>query len=190
MAPRPGLNRTIIAQAAGELADQIGLEQLTLSLVANHLGVRSPSLYNHIEGLSGLRRELSLLGLNELDRRLQRAALGKAGDEAIRAMLHAYRAFAKERPGVYNATLQVPAEADEPLKSAAQAMIDTVLTVLEPYQLKPEDAIHIVRGFRAIGHGFATLEIANAFGMPVEQDESYQRLVTTFLLGLNRRREA
>lgn len=183
MASRPGLSRSIIVQAAGELADRIGLDKLTLSEVAKHLGVRTPSLYNHIDGMDGLRRELSLLGLQELDRRLQRAALGKAGDQAISAMLQAYRAFAKERPGVYATTL-APAKDDELLRSASDAIIDTVLTVLEPYQLHPDVAIHIVRGFRAIGHGFATLEVANGFGMPFEVEESYERLIATFLLGL------
>ncbi|GMA62675.1 TetR/AcrR family transcriptional regulator [Alicyclobacillus fastidiosus] len=158
MASRPGVNRTIIAQTAGELADQIGLEKLTLSLVASHLGVRTPSLYNHIEGLDDLRRELSLHGMQELDRRLQRAALGKAGDQAVCAMLQAYRAFAKERPGVYASTLHAPGNDDEPLRSASQAIIDTVLTVLKPYNLNPDDAIHIVRGFVQLVMGLRHLK--------------------------------
>ncbi|WAH36241.1 TetR/AcrR family transcriptional regulator [Alicyclobacillus dauci] len=186
MASRPGLNKMIIVNAAGELADEIGLDKLTLSLVADRLGVRTPSLYNHIEGLDGLKRELSLLGLHELDRCMQRAAIGKAGHDAIASMLHAYRAFAKERPGVYESTLRAPAPDDLEVESASKAIIDTVLTVLKPYQLKSDDAIHVVRAFRAIGHGFATLEGAGAFGIPLEHDESYQRLISTFLSGLDR----
>ena len=162
----------------------MGLDKLTLSAVADHLGVRTPSLYNHIEGLDGLRRELSLLGMYELDRRLQRAALGKSGNDALDAMLHAYRAFAKERPGVYAATLHVPAPNDLQVQSASQAIIETVLTVLEPYKLNHDDAIHVVRGFRAIGHGFATLEAVGAFGIALEADDSYQRSISTFLQGL------
>lgn len=185
MASRPGLNRAIIAQAAGELADQIGLDKLTLSAVALHLGVRTPSLYNHVEGLEGLRRELSLLGMIELDRRLRRAALGKSCDDALDSMLHAYRAFAKERPGVYESTLHAPVPDDLQIQVASQAIVDTVLTVLEPYKLNHDDAIHVVRGFRAIGHGFATLEAAGAFGIDLETDDSYRRLISAFLRGLD-----
>ncbi len=189
MAARPGLNRVIIVRAAGELADKFGLDKLTLSAVAEFLCVRTPSLYNHIEGLDGLRNELSLLGMRELDSRLQRAALGKAEDDAIVSMLHAYRAFAKERPGVYESTLHVPAQDNMQIESASKSIIDTVLTVLTPYKLSPEDAIHVVRGFRAIGHGFATLEAAHAFGTSLEPDESYQQLISTFLLGLKTLKE-
>lgn len=187
MAKRPGLDKAIIAQAAGEVADQIGFDDLTLSGVADQLGVRTPSLYNHIEGLDGLRRELSLLGMNELNRRLQRAALGKSKDEALTSMLQAYRVFAKGRPGVYVATLHSPEIDDLQIQSASQAIIDTVLMVLEPYKLNYDEAMHVIRGFRTIGHGFASLEVAGAFGMDLAVDESYQRLITAFLRGLDSR---
>lgn len=185
MVKRPGLDKAIIAQAAGELVDQIGLDNLTLSGVADHLGVRTPSLYNHIEGLDGLRRELSLLGMNELNRRLQRAALGKSKDEAMESMLQAYRVFAKERPGVYAATLRAPGTDDLQVQAASQAIMDTVLLVLEGYKLSYDEAVHVIRGFRTIGHGFVSLEVAGAFGIDLDTDESYERLITSFLRGLN-----
>lgn len=184
MVSRPGLTRTAIVEDAGKLADEIGLEKLTLSGVASRLGVRTPSLYNHIDGLDGLRRELSVFGIRELDRRLQRAALGKATDDALASMLYAYRAFAKERPGVYAATLRAPQPGDSQVQAASQAIVDTVLTVLAAYALSPEDAIHGVRGFRALGHGFTSLEASGAFGMALDTEDSYQKLITTFLRGL------
>jgi AcrR family transcriptional regulator len=184
VAKRPGLDRSIIAQAAAELADEIGFDKLTLSGVAEHLGVRTPSLYNHVEGLDGLRRELFLLGVNELNMRLQRAALGKSKDEALSSMLMAYRVFAKERPGVYAATIHLPATDDLRIQSASKVIIDALLTVLEPYQLTYDEAIHAIRAFRTIGHGFTSLEVAGAFEMEQETDESYRRLITAFLRGL------
>lgn len=183
MIKRPGLDKAVIAQAAGQLADEIGFGELTLSRVAVHLSVRTPSLYNHIEGLEGLRRELSLLGMNELNRGLQRAAIGKSKHEALASMLQAYRVYAKERPGVYAATLRAPEQDDLQVQSAAQAIVDTVLTVLEPYELGYDEAMHVIRGFRAIAHGFASLEVAGAFGIDLETDESYQQLVSAFLRG-------
>lgn len=185
MGKRPGLSKSVVTQAAGELADQIGLDGLTLSGVADHLGVRTPSLYNHVEGLDGLRRELSLFGMNDLNTRLQRAALGKSKDEALASMLQAYRAFAKERPGVYAATVRAPQQDDVQIQSAAEGILNTVMTVLEPYNLNHDQAVHVVRGFRTIGHGFASLEAAGAFGMNLETDESYRRLIDAFLRGMN-----
>ena len=54
-------------EAAAALADEGGAgEELSLARLAERLGVRKPSLYNHVEGLSGLRRELALMALREL----------------------------------------------------------------------------------------------------------------------------
>ncbi|MHB1627949.1 MAG: TetR/AcrR family transcriptional regulator [Bacilli bacterium] len=108
MPSRPGLDRASIVEAAGNLADEAGLDRLTLSGLAGRLGVRTPSLYNHIDGLDGLRHELALSGIQELNRHLERAAIGKESDKALESMLCAYRTFAHERPGVYGAILRAP----------------------------------------------------------------------------------
>lgn len=45
--PRAGLDQQILLQAAAEIADQHGLDEMTLAMLANKLGIRTPSLYNH-----------------------------------------------------------------------------------------------------------------------------------------------
>lgn len=44
--------------------------------------------------------------------------------------------------------------------------------------------IHAVRGLRSIVHGFATLEAGGGFGMPLDRDESFLRLLRAYLAGL------
>ena len=84
--PRAGLSRAAVVEAAGALADEGGLENLSLVDLAGRLGIRKPSLYNHVAGIGDLRRELALAGLQELGRSLSRAAAGKAGRRgALRA---------------------------------------------------------------------------------------------------------
>ena len=56
--PRRGLDRARVVAAAGDIADAEGLEAVTLARVAQQLGVRSPSLYNHVAGRDGLLRAL------------------------------------------------------------------------------------------------------------------------------------
>jgi AcrR family transcriptional regulator len=179
-----GLDRAQVVAAGAELADRHGLAALTLAQVAAALGVRLPSLYNHVEGLPGLRRELALLAGRELEARLSRAALGKAGDAAMLALAEAYRAYVLEHPGRYAAIIRAPAPDDQDLQAVAQAIIAVLLAVLEPYELGEVDALHAVRGLRAIAHGFATLEAGGGFGLPLDRDESYRRLVRAFLVGL------
>ena len=47
-----------------------------------------------------------------------------------------------------------------------------------------DDALHAVRALRATVHGFATLEIAGGFGLPLDCDESFRRLVQVLILGM------
>ena len=184
MARSVGIDRERVVAVAAELADEVGLDQLTLAQVAARLGVRLPSLYNHVEGLPGLRRELALRGLRQLLERLGGAAIGKSGDAAMLAVGQAYRRFVLEHPGVYAATVRAPAPDDREVQQVSAAIVGVVLAVLEPYGLAEDAAIHAVRGLRSIAHGFATLELAGGFGIPLARDESYLRLLRAYVAGL------
>jgi hypothetical protein len=52
--------------------------------------------------------------------------------------------------------------------------------------LHGQDAIHAVRAFRSLVHGFATLEVAGGFGLPEDCDESFRRLVEALIAGLQK----
>ena len=75
--------------------------------------VRTPALYHYFAGLAGLRRALVLLGLQEVEARVGRAVMGKAGDDAVLALAHALRDFANERPGLYEAASRAPDPEDQ-----------------------------------------------------------------------------
>ena len=57
MARRIKIDLSIILQMATELVDEHGLDQLSIGLLAEKLGVRPPSLYNHLESLKELRQK-------------------------------------------------------------------------------------------------------------------------------------
>ncbi len=187
MPPKAGLDHTAVVQAAATLADTAGISQLTLAELATRLGVRTPSLYNHVAGLPGLRRDLALLGTRELAARLGRAAIGKSGDAAVQALCQTYRAFVNERPGLYAATVRSALLTDQPdpeMNAAQQDAVDVVLMVLSAYDLSGADAIHAARGLRSVVHGFATLEASDGFGIPLDLDASFQRLVQIYIAGM------
>lgn len=180
------LNRATVVQAAVALIDTVGLEQITLANLAERLEIRTPSLYNHIHGIEGLRRELALLSMHELATRMGQVVMGKAGDDAIFAFAHAYRAFAKEHPGLYATTQRAPAFDDTELQKAAQEVIDVLLKVLSAYNLQADDALHAIRLLRSTIHGFTMLEITGGFGLPLELDETFRRLIAMFLASIKR----
>jgi len=183
--PRAGLSAASVVGAAAELADAEGLERLTLARIAASVGVRTPSLYNHVGGLDDVRRRVALVALRELGERLRDAAVGRAGEDALISMAHAYRAYALAHPGRYAAAQRAPATADEELTAAARGAVDVLLAILRGYGLGADDAIHAARGVRSALHGFVSLEAAGGFGIPIDLDESFDRMVAALARGLS-----
>jgi AcrR family transcriptional regulator len=186
MSHRVGLDAATVVEAAARLVDEEGIEQLTLSHLAERLGIRTPSLYNHITSLSGLKHDLTLYCLRDLLNRLLRATSGKSRAEAIVALADTYRAYGRETPGRYAFSLQAPDPGDQEVLVIAQQLVDVVRAVLAPYALGEEEAIHAIRSLRSIVQGFISLEIAGGFGMPVDLDASFHWLINLFIAGLSR----
>ncbi|HQA67206.1 MAG TPA: TetR-like C-terminal domain-containing protein [Aggregatilineales bacterium] len=185
MAKRRWLTREIVVERAAQMADKAGaLDEVTLTVLAADLGVRTPSLYNHVEGLEDLHQALAMYGLRQLIERLRAAAAGLAGREALVAMADAYRRFAREHPGIYPLTLRAPDPGEEALAALGDELLHMLLLVLASVGLHGDDALHAVRGFRALLHGFATLEAAEGFKLSLDRDESFRRALAAYLDGL------
>jgi AcrR family transcriptional regulator len=185
MSHRVGLDRASVVEAAVKLIDEEGIEQLSLGRLAERLGVRTPSLYNHVAGLPGLKHDLTLYCLHDLLDLILRSTVGKSRAEAIFALADAYRAYAREAPGRYALTVQAPDPGDQEVQALAQQLVDVVRAVLAPYRLSEEVAIHAIRGLRSIVHGFISLEVAGGFAMPVDLDASFHWLINLFITGLS-----
>lgn len=185
MSPRIGLHTHTVLQAAAEIADTRGLDEVTLAALAQKLDIRSPSLYNHINGLPGLRSKLAVYGLEQLLSVMNRAAVGVSGDEAVRAISEAYVAFVRMHPGLYDATLRAPDPESADWQRVGSDIVDLVLRVLQAYDLDGDAALHAVRGLRSLLHGFASLEQGGGFGLPLDLDVSFRLLIDTFLAGIH-----
>jgi len=190
MSPRANLDRETVVQAAAEIADREGLPGLTMAALAKQLGVRTPSLYNHVDGLPGLHRALALRAGREINAHLARAAVGVAGAGAVKAVAAAFRAYILEHPGLYAAAVPstYPGEGeDAELEAINRETLEIVLAALAQFRLGEKEALHAVRGLRSLAHGFATLELAGGFGMPLDTDESFDYLVQRLIDGFERR---
>jgi AcrR family transcriptional regulator len=186
------LDKAAVVQAAADLISTEGIEALTLGRLAERLGIRTPSLYNHVDGMPGLYRELSLMNVRLMGARLGDAAIGRSGAEAVMAVAQAYRAYIKEFPGLYMASLRaartrVPVDVE--FQAAEDQVLEITLAVMRSFELGREDGLHALRGLRSIVHGFATLELAGGFGLPLDCDESFRRLVDLFIRGLQHQKD-
>jgi AcrR family transcriptional regulator len=185
MARKRGITVEDVIEAASEVADAEGLSGVTLAAVAKRVGVRSPSLYAHVDGLDDVRRLLALRAAGELEGTLRRAVRGVEGAEALRALAHAYRRFARRRPGLYAAVQRAvrPGEDDE-LYAALAAAVGPLIDALLEAGVSATDLIHMGRAIRSALHGFVELEQASGFGMPESVEESFGRLVELLLSGV------
>ena len=185
MSRRAKIDIEIILQKATEIIDEKGLDHLSFRLLATELGIRPPSLYNHVSSLDDLKLLLAIKGLKGLYESMLRAGVGKSGDEAIHAISMGYVQFVRTHPGLYMATTRLPHDDNEEFVHSKQAILQLVVQVLEVYELSEELTIHIVRGLRSILHGFTSLEQMGEFAMPLHIDQSLTILINTFIEGIH-----
>jgi len=181
MATRAGLDAETIVQKAAELADKDGLDVLSMATLASHLGVRTPALYHYFAGLTGLRRAMALMGIQEGSARIGCAIMGKAGDDAVLALAHALRDFANEHPGLYEAASRAPDPEDSEWQAAGREVVEIMVRALSAYHLSHDTARHVIRMLRSIVHGCVSLEHIGGFGLPLEVDETFRCLLVALL---------
>ena len=167
--PRAGLAPASVTEAGALLADEIGIDQLSMGLLAERLGVKTPSLYKHVDGLADLVHRIAVLAAIELGDALRDATQGRAGRDALIAAAQALRTYVKLHPGRY---------------AAANRLLESLAAVLRGYRLEPGQEIHALRMLRSSLHGFATLEAEGGFAFDTDIDDSFTWLVDLIDQGL------
>ena len=184
--PRAGLSTRRVVEEAATLADQVGLDNLTLAAIAERLGVRLPSLYKHIAGMPALQRELTIRAKVEMTGVFARATVGKSRGQALRALALAYRDWARQHPGLYAAGVRAPRDDDPEDQEASAAAAEVVFDALAGYELDDATAVDAVRTLRAALHGFIDLEATGAFGLDRPIDQSQAWMLDTLDAALSR----
>lgn len=184
--PRVGLTPGLVVAEAAALSDELGFDSLSLAAVAKRFGVATPSLYKHVAGLTGLRREVALLAVTDLGARLQGAAVGRAGPDAVRALFTAYRSYAHQHPGGYTAIQRGPQPSDPESYATFARPVEVIAAVLRGFDIPEAQMVHTIRALRSAVHGFIDLEAQGGFKMPENIDESYAVLVEGFIRALER----
>ncbi|SEK49805.1 TetR/AcrR family transcriptional regulator [Streptacidiphilus jiangxiensis] len=178
---RAGLTPALVLDAALAVVDEQGASGLTLAAVAARTGVATPSLYKHVQGLPELRRQVVARIFDELGADLAQAVMGRSRDEAVAAVLRAYRAYAGRNPRRYAA---LPQEADPVLAELAAPVMEPLFAALRGFGLADGALVDAVRCLRVVAHGFASLESTGAFALPEALDHTYEQMIALFLAGL------
>ncbi|RAG84965.1 TetR family transcriptional regulator [Streptacidiphilus pinicola] len=159
---RVGLSAERLTLAGAELADEVGFEQVTLSALARRFDVKVASLYSHLKSSHELKTRIALLALEELADRVADAVAGRAGRDALAAFADAYRAYAHEHPGRYDAA-RFRLDRETAAASAGVRHAQMTRALLRAYDLDEPDQTHAVRMLGSVFHGFVSLEAAGGF---------------------------
>lgn len=170
---RPGLNRAAVIAAAADLADELGFDAVTISVLARHLGIKSPTLYSHLTGATDLRTAVTAYVLDELADATGAAMSAGESRDLLAAYANAIRDFAHRSPGRYDATTRqrippapdsssTPPSVDDAI-AAGRRNADLALAVARSYGITETNQTYAVRLMSSLVHGYITLELAGGF---------------------------
>ena len=182
--PRATLDTQKVIDEAATIADADGLDAVTLTRVADRLGVRQPALYRHVEGYDDLIRSLGLRGRELLAARLSTAAQGVAGPDVVRALGDAWRGVVRDAPGLYAATDRYPCAGDAELEDAVEEIVTIIARSLGGFELDEAQRIHVARALRSSFHGFAHLESGDGHPHPHDLEDTFSGLVDLLVAGI------
>ena len=182
-----GLDKETVIRKAAELANEIGYDKITLKLLAEHINVQPPSLYNHIKCIEELQKEIMLFGWRQMDKALTGAAVCVSGYIALEAICRAFYKYATENPGVFNAMLWYNKFESEETQNATKEMFSIIYKAFTMLNISKENSEHLIRtyGLTVFGsgrffaagdhavHGLA--QVAGKLGQPLGEKQRQQK---------------
>ncbi|MFD3518258.1 TetR/AcrR family transcriptional regulator [Streptomyces sp. NPDC058657] len=177
MAVRAGLTAERLVRAGAELADETGFEQVTPAALARRVGVKTASLYSHVQSAHDLKTRVALLALEELADQVSAAVAGRAGKDALAAFANAYRDYALAHPGRF-AAARFPLDPQTAAASAGVRHAAMTRALLRGYHLAEPHQTHAVRLLGSVFSGYVVLETAGGFSHSApDSQESWEEII-------------
>lgn len=181
---RTGLNKDTIIKEAAQLVNTIGMEQITMKVLAEHLGIKSPSLYNHIRGLDDLKKQLMIYGWSQIEERIIYSVIGISGYDAIKAMCYAFYDYAIENPGVFDVMLWYNKFQSDEMDAATSKLLSIIFRITKSLNIPDNYCFHLIRTFRGFLEGFFLLVNNGSFGHPLPIADSFELSVHVLIEGV------
>jgi AcrR family transcriptional regulator len=156
-----------IVQAARRLLEEHGPAALSMRNVASAIGIRAPSLYEHVADKRALEAEIIAAGLREQGEALERAMAG--AEDPLLAMSVAWRTWARAHPHVYR--LIYARDLDRHLPAVAEAEV----AAGNPIRALTRGDTAAARVIWAFAHGMTMLELNQRFPPGHELDDVWRR---------------
>lgn len=184
------VSKSLVIETASKIADEQGLNNLSLKAVAEKLNVRTPSLYNHIESLDDLLREVAHKGMRSMNEQMAQAAIGKSGDIALKGVSVEYLNFIIEHPGMYETIQWATWHGTNETAQIFENYIKILSTIISSYSFPSKCTDEILNLFTGFLHGFTTLQVRYAFSDPQKVRDELCDAVDTIMLGVHQKYES
>ena len=188
--PRTGLSREEIIEKAAALANEKGLSYLTVTTLSEYLGIKKPSLYNHIKTIDDVYYKLMIYGWKKVSEEIAAGIASDDPKENLKNYGRAFYRFAMENPGVFEAMLWYNKYSDASLLEATEGLYTFFFEQTDSLKVEREIAGHLLRTYRAFLEGFIMLQIHNSFGYPISIEESFEISINVLISGIEQYRSA
>lgn len=179
------INKMEVVDMASAIADENGLHNVSLKAVAERLKIKTPSLYNHIENLDDLLREVAHKGMQTMNERMEKVAIGKSGKIAIKAVSIEYLNFMIEHPGVYETIQWATWNGSEITMQIFGNYLSLLKTLVLSCGAKSDQIDEILSILTGIIHGYTTLQLRYAFDNPDQVRSNLSNAIETVFIGLS-----
>lgn len=190
MARRKGqsLGRKDVVAAGLACIVEEGPDALNVNRVAQRLGIRTPSLYNHVTGADDLRRAVVLEVLERASLEVQQPEDESDAMAFIRALAHGMRHFAQSNANLYIFLMAAPLSWDaDPYAPHWMRTQERFIDSVRRFNLPAHDQVHAARFLFASILGFIRLELRGSYAAQGYADESFDWMLDTLGLALSMR---
>ena len=182
--PKNNISDELIIETSAHISNKVGLENLSLKLIAEELNIKSPSLYNHISSLDNIKERLMIYGWNQVESKMIDSAVGISGYEALKSMCYAFYDYAINNKGVFTAMLWYNKYDNEEANNTTKRLFTLLFKVMKPLNISEENINHTIRTLRSFLEGFSLLVNNNAFGNPISIKESFDLSLEIIMNGI------
>ena len=174
----------LIIETSACIANRVGLDNLSLKLIAEELNIKSPSLYNHIRSLDEIKSRLMVYGWKQMEESMIDSAVGVSGYEALKNMCYAFYDYATNNKGVFTAMLWYNKYENVQKENATTRLFNMLFKVMKSLDISEDNINHIIRTLRGFLEGFSLLVNNNAFGNPISIKESFDLSLEIIMNGI------
>ncbi|MFC7788938.1 TetR/AcrR family transcriptional regulator [Microbacterium sp. MAHUQ-60] len=176
-----------LVAAIRRIAEQDGIDAVTMSAVAKAVGMRTPSLYKR----AGHRHDLLRLAADDAARELVDGLVDVSSPDrdpakTLEELARALRAFAATAPRVSALLFAAPSEQAAPSPTASEPLLRILMTAVSA--AVPGDPLPAARTLTAWIFGFSTMEQAGAFRLGGDVDEAFEFGLDALLRAIGARR--